>query len=752
MQKIINVEDIVSQLKPFLRRYLEEQGTEFKGHLMTCPNRDQHAHGDSKPSAGFVPDTEDSVWNCFSCNTSSDIFGAYSLLEGKDIQGQGWFEAIKELADRYKISYEVEPLSPEEQEQTNVQQFLSNLVKHSHNYLLDNPQSSAYEYINSRGWEEVIRHFKIGYVPKTPYFESFFKDQFGKYPEIAKIISIHPDQLYDRVIYPVYSVYGSILGIMTRSITNENDSIKYRKHFLKSLEKGGVLFNLTKEFRTVYIVEGGSSVFTMYKNGIKNVIALNGKLFSQQMYNSLIKVGVNKIVLCYDGDNQGQKGMEDALSLTQDKSDIKVAIKTLPEGKDPDEFIKEFGVEVFKEIPEISNFKFQLERLKTANDTTYSNYKKSVYDIVNSCSDLLIKDKMAKMFMGEMNISKTVFSEELHKFKITKNVTDDVGVADILAEENHLLKAIGEFEENSLRCGKLKGLPIGFPILEEKIDGLQPGLILISGRWNCGKSGMLQTLALNLLQSPTNFVLFFSIDDPTIAATIPRMVANLAEIPINTVSNPINRIDNNTTISTAEKLVMRQQREKAIEVMKSYSGRLGIKDSSDGFDTNYIEKLIKIYKSIAGERNLVVIVDFLNMVKWSAKAVERTEQETQLAFFFKNMSNVYNCPIVCTVEANKGIADARIKEADIKGSASISFRSTLTLLLSSDFEADGVEDSGNMFFYDNNGVANPIVRVSVSKNKGSGFKQSLFFKFYKQYSKFVECDEQEQIDFRKKLR
>ena len=57
-----------------------------------------------------------------------------------------------------------------------------------------------------------------------------------------------------------------------------------------------------------------------------------------------------------------------------------------------------------------------------------------------------------------------------------------------------------------------------------------------------------------------------------------------------------------------------------------------------------------------------------------------------------------------------------------------------------------------MFFYDNNGVANPIVRVSVSKNKGSGFKQSLFFKFYKQYSKFVECDEQEQIDFRKKLR
>ena len=538
---------------------------------------------------------------------------------------------------------------------------------------------------------------------------------------------------------------------MTRSLTNENSSIKYRKHFLKSLEKGGVLFNLTKEFKTVYIVEGGSSVFTMYKKGIKNVIALNGKLFSQQMYNSLIKVGVNKIILCYDGDDQGQKGMEDALSLTQDKSDIKVAIKTLPEGKDPDEFIREFGVEVFNEIPEVSNFKFQLERLKTANDTTYANYKKSVYDIVNSCSDLLIKDKMSKMFMEEMNISKTVFSEELHKFKITKNVTDDVGVADILAEENHLLKAIGEFEENSLRCGKLKGLPIGFPILEEKIDGLQPGLILVAGVWNVGKSSWLQTLALNLLQSPTNFVLFFSIDDPVINATIPRMVANLAQIPINTVSNPINRIDNNIAIATAEKLVMRKQREKAIEVMKSFSGRFGLKDSSDGYDTEYVEKIIKTYRSIAGERNLIVIVDFLNMVKWSGKTVERTEQETQLAFFFKKMSTVYNCPIVCTVESNKGVTDSKIKEANIKGSSAISFRSTLTLLLSSDFEVDGNEKSGKMFFWDDKGEAQPLVRVSVSKNKGSSFRKSLYFKFYRDHNRFVEATEQEQEEYRKKL-
>lgn len=753
MQKIKNVEDVVAQVKSHLRNYLEEQGTEFRGPLMTCPNRDQHAHGDRKPSAGFIPDSDETAWNCFSCGQHGDIFNAYAAYEGKDIEGQGWYLALQTLADRLKISYELEPLPPEEQEQARVQQFLQALVNLAHSHLLDSdlyPDKPAWDYIDERGWREVVRHFRIGYVARTPIFEEFFKDQFGKFPEITNHISMHPDQFYNRIIYPVQHMYGSILGIMTRSLADGDSSIKYQKHFLKSLEKGGALFNLTKEFKTVYIVEGGSSVFTLYKNGIQNVVALNGKIFSQQMYNNLIKAGVDRAILCFDGDDQGQRGMESALTLTQDKSDIKILIKTLPEGKDPDDIVKTFGATTFNEIPEVSNFKFQLERLKTATDLTYANYKKSVFDILTSFNDSLIQDKMTKMFMEEMNVSKTTFSEELQRYKTTKSVTANVEITDILAEEKHLLRSIELFEEQALRCGKLKGIPIGFPILEERLDGLQNGLILIAGKWNTGKTAFLQSLALNILKDPSNFVLFFSIDDPTVTATLPRMMANLARIPINTMANPINRIDNNETIATAEKLVMKERRAEAIALMKSFNGRLGVKDSTDGYDTTYVEKTIKIFKSMAGERQLVVIVDFLNMVKWP-KNVDRTEQETQLAFFFKHMANVYQCPVVCTVEANKGISDARTKEADIKGSSALSFRSTLTLLLSSDFEADGAENS-EMYFYDDNSVAQPIVRLAVSKNKGSGSRKALFYKFYRDFSRFEECTPEEQDAYKRKFK
>lgn len=750
MQKLKNVEEVVAQVKPYLRRYLEEQGTEFRGILMTCPNRDQHANGDRKPSAGFIPNSDETAWNCFSCAKHGDIFTAYSLYEGKDIEGQGWYLALQALADHYKIPYELEPLPLEEQEQMKVQKFLRELVNLAHSRLLAQENGPAWEYLESRGWVEVVRHFGIGYVDKSTVFEDFFKEQFGTFPEISNHISIHPDKLYNRVIYPIRHVYGSVLGIMTRSLVDEDDSIKYQKHFLKSLEKGGILFNLTKEFKTVYVVEGGSSVFTMHKHGIQNVVAMNGKIFSQQMYNNLIKAGVNKAILCFDGDEQGQRGMEAALTLTQDKSDIKILIKTLPDGKDPDDIIKEFGKKVFEEIPEVSNFKFQLERLKTATDLTYANYKKSVFDILTSFNDSLIQDKMIKMFMEEMDVSKTTFSEELQRYKSTKSAIANVEITDILAEESHLRRSIEAFEEQSLRCGKLKGIPIGFPILEERIDGLQNGLILIAGKWNTGKTAFLQTLALNLLQNPSNFVLFFSIDDPVIGATVPRMAANLACMPINTMANPINRIDNNLTMEESEKAALKQRRAEALALMKSYEGRLGLKDSTDGYDTVFVEKTIKTFKSMAGDRNLVVIVDFLNMVKWP-KNVDRTEQETQLAFFFKHMANTYQCPVVCTVEANKGISDARTKEADIKGSSALSFRSTLTMLLSSDFEADGSENS-EMYFYDENGIAQPIVRLAVSKNKGSGSRKALFYKFYRDWSKFVECTPEEQDEYKRKFK
>jgi hypothetical protein len=129
-------------------------------------------------------------------------------------------------------------------------------------------------------------------------------------------------------------------------------------------------------------------------------------------------------------------------------------------------------------------------------------------------------------------------------------------------------------------------------------------------------------------------------------------------------------------------------------------------------------------------------------------SLERTEQETRLAGFFKLMSTKYHCPVVCTVESTKGVLVNKTSESNIKGSASLQFRSDLTILMYSSF---GVQDDSKMFFWDENGVAQPIVKARISKNKMGSFKGDLWFKFYKECSKFEECSELEQLDFTKRF-
>ena len=201
------------------------------------------------------------------------------------------------------------------------------------------------------------------------------------------------------------------------------------------------------------------------------------------------------------------------------------------------------------------------------------------------------------------------------------------------------------------------------------------------------------------------------------------------------------------TLEDAEKLTLKNKRNEAIEMLKGYSGRLGIKDATDGYDINFIEKIIKIYKVIANDKKLVVFVDFLNMVALGKKNIDRTEQETLLAGFFKHMAGLYDVPVVCTVESTKGVADTTMHESNIKGSSSLQYRSDLTLLLSSDFEATSKSE---MYFYDDKGEANPIVQVKISKSKFSSFRKSIYFKFYRSCSKFEECSVAEQQEYSRK--
>ena len=741
MQRISNLEEVIPPLKLLLKKYLDANGTKYRNNLFTCPNRNEHSNEDDTPSCGFIPETDNTIFHCFACQARGDIFTAYSYIEEKPIKGIAFHGAVKELCDKYGLAYKQKDLSPEEEQFQTVQQTLIKILAYANKYLVEQNPYEAISYLNQRNWCDLVEHFQFGFLPDTPEVRQTLDNLSTKIPYLEQYIKLTPFQLVDRLLYPIKDPYGTIIGLMDRKISEHDLREKYQKYFLKTLEKGEVLFNLQTCYPEVYLVEGGSSVFTMYKQGIKNVVSMLGKEFTENMYKALVKYGVKKVIICFDGDKQGFEGLKKTIEFFEKHPDIKAAVKLLENDLDPDDFIRKEGVDAFKAIPEISIFKYQLENFQnTGDELAQDEYKRSMMEILSNTKDKIVANKMIDMLCRETNLSKKMMLTELQQYEATKGIASDVSIGSIISEENHLAQQVEEFEQRALRCGRLQGPSSGFPVFDSKTDGLQDGLILISGKWNVGKSAFMQTIALNLLQDPSNFVLYFSIDDSVIGKTIPRFLANMCGTPINTILNPIYGIDQNETITFEEKQEIKARREIAIAELKKYSGRLSIKDSVDGSDVHYIEKIIKTYRAIAGDRKLVVFVDFLNMVNL-ARNTEKTEQESLLAGFFKHMSTKYSCPVICTVESTKEILTTKTTENSIKGSSSLQFRSDLTLLLYSDFE---VETGGKMFFHDDDGDPHPIVKVRISKNKMGSFRGDIYYKFYKDLSKFEEIEEQQQ--------
>lgn len=754
MRKIKDVGTVVNKLKGFLFDYLEDNdlimGSAQDNFI--CPDHENHEKGtDNKPSCGFIPDTDNQKFHCFSCGAVGDIFKAYSIIEQKEITGVAFFEAVQALADQYKVPYELTEPSEEEKEFERVQKFLSGLIANAHKYLKENSPKECADYLKKRNWQEVLELFQLGYLPDEDRVRDYFKNAYSKFPELKSYIKLHPDKICNRLIIPVFGKNNSVLGLITRAVTETDARPKYDKTFLQSLKGRGIVFNLenVKGCEKIYLFEGQSSVMSFVSKGFADVAAIVGaQTFTTQVYNKLVRANIDKIVLCYDGDRAGEKCLDATIRVIQDKSDIKFYVKRLPEGMDPDDYIQEHGLDKFMGLEEMSVFKFQLQRLKENEEDV--ELKRSLYSMIISCKDNILQERMITVFLKEMKIQKSTLNNELQNFEKLKIVDSDIKVSDILEEKESFAKELERFEERVWRADKILGVSAGFNKFDEKMDGIQDGLHEIAGIWNVGKSAFMITMALNMLANPDNHILYFSIDDPVQTKTIPRLLANMSNLPINTVANPFHRIQNNETLDDTRRDEMLLEREKALDRLRDMSNRLFIKDSSHGYDLDYIERMIKMHKSIADERKLIVFVDFLHMV--TCKNLEETALISKVCGSFKKWSALYNIPIITTVESTKQVGQKKdIYDGDIKGSVTLQYDADSIFLLWTNFNS-GCGADKQLFYHreDGKGTA-PIIRVKVSKNKISGFKGSLFFRFYPEYSLFQECDEAEERDMRERL-
>lgn len=361
----VNIADLISQYVALSRN--------GKNYLGLCP-----FHSEKTPS--FNVNAEKGFYHCFGCGKSGDVIEF--LKEYKQI---GFVDAVKELADFAGIQIDFGEKSEDKQNPNAPLYEINNQAARLYNTLLMSTTlgEQARNYLEERGIDaDTIKYFNIGLAPEEEDF--IYQNLSSKFEEDVLVNSglFHYsnrkvfDAFTNRIMFPITNEYGQTIGFSGRK-WQENDSAK-SKYINTSVtaifDKSFELWNLdrakpsiTKQ-REVYLMEGFMDVIAAYKAGITNVVASMGTALTERHVRRLKSFAKN-FVLVYDGDSAGQNAIYKALELI---GEAQVQIVKVPEGLDPDEYSKTYGLtglSALMETGRIQPVEFLIDFLRPANLT-----------------------------------------------------------------------------------------------------------------------------------------------------------------------------------------------------------------------------------------------------------------------------------------------------------------------------------------------------------------------------------------------
>ena len=330
---------------------LKKRGKEFIGLSPFTKER----------TPSFTVNDEKQFYHCFSTNKHGDIFTF--LVE---VGGLSFPEAVEKLADEAGVR--LRTFSPAEEEKFNKSKKLYEALEISKSFfssqIFDNDNSLALKYLKNRGLSnDIINSYEIGYAPKGNKLEKFLISK-GVSHEIMTLAGMtikdenKKDNFYDRfrnrIIFPIRDIRNRVVGFGGRVI-NADDQPKY----LNSPEtpvfhKGGLLYNFSKirpnirNNDNLIVVEGYMDVVSLASKGFHNAVAPLGTALTETQLNLLWKE-TDSPIICFDGDKAGKqasfRASEIALKLLKPNKTLRFI--NLPDNLDPDDYIKNNGLENF---------------------------------------------------------------------------------------------------------------------------------------------------------------------------------------------------------------------------------------------------------------------------------------------------------------------------------------------------------------------------------------------------------------------
>ncbi len=315
---------------------LKKTGRYYRG---LCP-----FHQEKTPS--FYVDPEKKLYHCFGCGAGGDVIKLVMEMEGVS-----FMEALKTLARQFGIPFQWggERGSKEDILYKILEDALSLYEREFWK------KTKGYSYAAGRGIpEEIAKELRLGYAPQG--WDFILKSLGPKYsPELLERAGLvikkqgggYYDRFRDRLIFPIFTEYGRVVGFGGRAISSDEEAKYINSPETPVYKKGRILYGLNwtkqhlrKEGKAV-LVEGYMDFLSLYAAGIKNVVASLGTSLTQDQAFLLARFA-SEVFVNYDSDEAGMRAAARAVPVLF-SAGLKVRVVKLTGAKDPDEFVEKFG-------------------------------------------------------------------------------------------------------------------------------------------------------------------------------------------------------------------------------------------------------------------------------------------------------------------------------------------------------------------------------------------------------------------------
>lgn len=428
IEQIKTAMDIVEVVGDFVE--LKRSGSSFKA---LSPFTDEKT-----PS--FMVSPSKGIYKCFSTGNGGD---AIKFI--MEVEGMNYVEALKFLAQKYGIEIQEEEQSQEQKESQSIKESIYVALEFAKNEFVKNlnetPDGKAIglSYFKERGFNvETIEKFQLGYSLKEwdGLLKSALKNQFKEeILEKSGLIIKKENKTYDRfrerVIFPIHNITGKVVAFGARTLSNDKKQPKYiNSPETEVYHKSHVLYGAFQAKQAIrqeencLLVEGYTDVISLHQAGIENVVASSGTSLTIEQIR-LIKRYSKNITVLYDGDKAGIKASVRGIDLILEE-DLNVSAINLPEGEDPDSFVRSLGESGFRAYIEENRLDFISFITKVLlEDTDDDPFKVSavIKDIVESISkipDPIKRSVFFKKCSELLKIDEAVLIQEYNKVIINK--------------------------------------------------------------------------------------------------------------------------------------------------------------------------------------------------------------------------------------------------------------------------------------------------------------------------------------------